>query len=79
MSAPAPAANERRRRRPVSRRRSGCLGPLAIGLALGVAVPLLGLIWAQAVDTVGPAPLLIAYASLPWLLPIAGLFVLGLA
>ena len=79
MSATAPAANEPRRRRPKSRRRSGCLGPLATGLALGVAVPLLGLIWAQAVDTVGPAPLLIAYASLPWLLPIAGLFVLGLA
>lgn len=60
-------------------RRGGCLGPLALGAALGVALPLLALTWLQSVDTIGPAPLLIAYAALPWLLPVAGLVMIGLA
>ena len=69
-----------RPRRPKgSRRASGCLSPIATGWALGLTVPLLLLAWAQAADTVGPAPLLIAYAALPWLLPIAGLLALALA
>lgn len=60
-------------------RGTGCVGPLAFGLALGTALPLLALVWLQAVDDIGPAPLLIAYASLPWLIPIAAALVVALA
>lgn len=68
------------RERPARRSRgNGCLSSLAIGLALGIALPLVALVWLQAVDDIGPAPLLIAYASLPWLIPVATVLVVALA
>lgn len=71
-----PGSRQGRKR---SRRQAGCFAPLAIGLSLGVAVPVLLLVWAQGADTVGPAPLVVAYAALPWLLPLAAVVVIGLA
>ncbi len=67
------------RGRPRRRRGGGCVGSLANGLALGLALPLFALVWAQATDPIGPAPLLIAYVSLPWLLPLALVLLFGLA
>lgn len=78
---PRPARDDLsdQRRPPRRSRANGCVSSLAIGLALGITLPLIGLVWLQAVDDIGPAPLLIAYASLPWLIPFAAVLVVGLA